>query len=157
MATLRRHPPPTISFPKSVARIIKLVEERRERGDEDEDEGEEGKRGTDFFPCRPPLSDERDFTPFPHPVTYMLYLDLSRCIPWSSFVSTLFVPILLPPSRPLLPPGSLVSLSSLPRYFFISTWERRVFVKEPIFSFRGEERVSRFDRELRGIRKSVLH
>lgn len=32
-------PPPTISFPKSVARIIKLLEERRERDDSEEDGG----------------------------------------------------------------------------------------------------------------------
>lgn len=61
-------PPPTISFPKSVARIIKLVEERRRRG------GGGGK--TSFLATQPCQTNEDQ--PSPSPATSdMLYLDLS--------------------------------------------------------------------------------
>lgn len=109
----RLHPPlpPTISFPKSVARIIKLVEERRERG---RGRGEEEE---DFFPCHPTLSDERPV--LPHSATYMLSTSICRCIPWSfPYLPTLF--LFFAPSACLLPPArcSLLSLSFLGAFLF---------------------------------------
>lgn len=107
------------------------MEERRERGDE-RAKGEKGGQA-DFFPCcNPPLSDERDSPSarVPQPTcSTSIYRAASLGLP-PPYLLSLFLFFSHP--RDLLP-GSLVSLSSLPRYFFISTWKRRVFAKEPIF------------------------
>jgi len=105
--------PPTISFPKSVARIIKLVEERRERN------GQGDRRKKRLLPLPPNLvRGERPV--LPHSATYMLSTSIYRCIPWSS------PPIcpLCSYSSPLLPPSSHTLFSSLSLWcFFVLTWK----------------------------------
>lgn len=82
---LRPPLPPTISFPKSVARIIKLVEERRER----DRKGDRRKKRL-LSSCHPTLSDERPVLPYS--ATYMLSTSIYRCSPWSSpYLPTLFL------------------------------------------------------------------
>lgn len=118
---------PTISFPKSVARIIKLVEERRERG------GERDKRKKRLLPLPPNLVKR---PVLPHSATYML--SIYRCIPWSFP----YLP-LCSYSSPLLPPFSFPRVALFLLSLMLFCFNLEVFAKELI----GGERVSSFDRE----------
>lgn len=124
---LRPPLPPTISFPKSVARIIKLVEERRKR-----DGAGDGRKKGVLFSCHPTLSSERPV--LLHSATYMLSTSIYRCIPWScSYLPTLFLFFAFSFCLPSPPRASLSSPPPLsPSVLFCLSWE--VFAKELIGS-----------------------
>lgn len=114
----RLHPPlpPTISFPKSVARIIKLVEERRERG------GEGERRKKRLLPSPPNLVRRATRPPSFRNLHAALYLDLSLH-PLVFPLSAHFVPILRPFCLPPPSRALLSSLSLFPWCFFVLTWK----------------------------------
>jgi len=124
--------PPTISFPKSVARIIKLVEERRERG------GEGDRRKKRLLPLPPNLVRQAT-RPLSFRNLHAFYLDLSLH-PLVFPLSAHFVPILRPFWLPLSRASLSLSLSlSLSSMLFCFNLE--VFAKELI----GDERVASFE------------
>lgn len=110
-----------------------------------------GKRGTDFFPCYPPLSDERDppSTLVPQPTcSTSIYRVASLGLP--PYLPSLFLffshphdlsSLLAPSCRSLLCHGT-----------FLFRLGREEFSRRNRSSSRGGKRVSGFDRELRGIR-----
>lgn len=129
---LRPPLPPTISFPKSVARIIKLVEERRE-GDGGRGQEKEKTSSLATQPCQ--ASDPSSLIPQPTcslPRSIVASLGLPPICPLCSYSSSPLLPVFSFPRVALFP-------LSLPLFCF--NWE--VFAKELI----GSERVSSFDRE----------